>query len=92
VVIAITCPQIQEHCVDPVLKSDNFIQPVAASLGLPSLREHIHVRVSRCGRRGRWLRRGHVAGVCIAGGLHHLVGQGTEAGGGVDGDEGQAPG
>lgn len=44
VVIAITCPQIQVHCVDTVLKKATFIQQVAASLKLPNLRG-IHARV-----------------------------------------------
>ena len=44
VVIAITCPQIEVHCVDTVLKKATFIQQVAASLKLPNLRG-IHVRV-----------------------------------------------
>ena len=44
VVIAITCPQIEVHCVDTVLKKATFIQQVAASLRLPSLRG-IHARV-----------------------------------------------
>lgn len=44
VVIAITCPQIQVHCVDTVLKKAIFIQQVAASLKLPNLRG-IHARV-----------------------------------------------
>ncbi|MCU0927257.1 MAG: 16S rRNA (guanine(527)-N(7))-methyltransferase RsmG [Hydrogenophaga sp.] len=43
-VIAITCPQIQVHCVDTVLKKATFIQQVAASLRLPNLRG-IHARV-----------------------------------------------
>ena len=44
VVMAITCPQIQVHCVDTVLKKATFIQQVAASLKLPNLRG-IHARV-----------------------------------------------
>ncbi|MCY1363557.1 Ribosomal RNA small subunit methyltransferase G [compost metagenome] len=44
VVIAITCPQVQVHCVDTVLKKATFIQQVAASLKLPNLRG-IHARV-----------------------------------------------
>lgn len=44
VVIAITCPQIDVHCVDTVLKKATFIQQVAASLKLPNLRG-IHARV-----------------------------------------------
>lgn len=44
VVIAITCPQIDVHCVDAVLKKATFIQQVAASLKLPNLRG-IHARV-----------------------------------------------
>lgn len=44
VVIAITCPQIEVHCVDTVLKKATFIQQVAASLKLPNLRG-IHARV-----------------------------------------------
>ncbi len=44
VVIAITCPQVQVHCVDTVLKKATFIQQVAASLRLPNLRG-IHARV-----------------------------------------------
>lgn len=44
VVIAITCPQIEVHCVDTVLKKATFIQQVAASLRLPNLRG-IHARV-----------------------------------------------
>jgi 16S rRNA (guanine527-N7)-methyltransferase len=44
VVIAITCPQIEVHCVDTVLKKATFVQQVAASLKLPNLRG-IHARV-----------------------------------------------
>ena len=44
VVIAITCPQIEVHCVDTVLKKATFIQQVAASLRLPNLRG-VHERV-----------------------------------------------
>jgi 16S rRNA (guanine527-N7)-methyltransferase len=44
VVIAITCPQIEVHCVDTVLKKATFIQQVAASLKLPNLRG-MHARV-----------------------------------------------
>ncbi|OSZ63379.1 16S rRNA (guanine(527)-N(7))-methyltransferase RsmG [Hydrogenophaga sp. IBVHS2] len=44
VVIAITCPHIEVHCVDTVLKKATFIQQVAASLRLPNLRG-IHARV-----------------------------------------------
>ncbi len=44
VVIAITCPQIEVHCVDTVLKKATFIQQVAASLKLSNLRG-IHARV-----------------------------------------------
>jgi 16S rRNA (guanine527-N7)-methyltransferase len=44
VVVAITCPQIQVHCVDTVLKKATFIQQVAATLRLPNLRG-IHARV-----------------------------------------------
>lgn len=44
VVIAITCPQVEVHCVDTVLKKATFIQQVAASLRLPNLRG-IHARV-----------------------------------------------
>ncbi len=44
VVIAITCPNIEVHCVDTVLKKATFIQQVAASLKLPNLRG-IHARV-----------------------------------------------
>lgn len=44
VVVAITCPQIEVHCVDTVLKKATFIQQVAASLRLPNLRG-IHARV-----------------------------------------------
>lgn len=44
VVIAITCPQVDVHCVDTVLKKATFIQQVAASLRLPNLRG-IHARV-----------------------------------------------
>jgi 16S rRNA (guanine527-N7)-methyltransferase len=44
VVIAITCSQIEVHCVDTVLKKATFIQQVAASLRLPNLRG-IHARV-----------------------------------------------
>jgi 16S rRNA (guanine(527)-N(7))-methyltransferase RsmG len=44
VVIAITCPHIEVHCVDTVLKKATFIQQVAASLKLPNLRG-IHARV-----------------------------------------------
>ncbi|MEZ5664416.1 MAG: 16S rRNA (guanine(527)-N(7))-methyltransferase RsmG [Burkholderiaceae bacterium] len=44
VVIAITCPQIEVHCVDTVLKKATFIQQVAASLGLSNLRG-LHARV-----------------------------------------------
>jgi len=44
VVIAITCPQIEVHCVDTVLKKATFIQQVAVSLRLPNLRG-IHARV-----------------------------------------------
>jgi len=44
VVIAITCPQVEVHCVDTVLKKATFIQQVAASLKLPNLRG-IHARV-----------------------------------------------
>lgn len=44
VVMAITCPQIQVHCVDTVLKKATFIQQVAASLKLPNL-QGIHARV-----------------------------------------------
>ena len=44
VVIAITCPQMEVHCVDTVLKKATFIQQVAASLKLPNLRG-IHARV-----------------------------------------------
>ena len=44
VVIAITCPQVEVHCVDTVLKKAAFIQQVAASLRLPNLRG-IHARV-----------------------------------------------
>ena len=44
VVIAITCPQIQVHCVDTVLKKATFIQQVAASLKLSNLRG-LHARV-----------------------------------------------
>ena len=54
VVIAITCPQIQVHCVDTVLKKATFIQQVAASLKLPNLRG-IHARVESltAGREGQ---------------------------------------
>jgi len=44
VVVAITCPHIEVHCVDTVLKKATFIQQVAASLRLPNLRG-IHARV-----------------------------------------------
>jgi 16S rRNA (guanine527-N7)-methyltransferase len=44
VVIAITCPQIEVHCVDTVLKKSTFIQQVSATLKLPNLRG-IHARV-----------------------------------------------
>ncbi len=44
VVMAITCPHIEVHCVDTVLKKATFIQQVAASLRLSSLRG-IHARV-----------------------------------------------
>jgi len=44
VVIAITCPQVEVHCVDTVLKKATFIQQVAASLRLPNL-AGIHARV-----------------------------------------------
>ncbi|MCU0956993.1 MAG: 16S rRNA (guanine(527)-N(7))-methyltransferase RsmG [Hydrogenophaga sp.] len=44
VVIAITCPQIEVHCVDTVLKKSTFIQQVAATLKLSNLRG-IHARV-----------------------------------------------
>ncbi|MFP8780369.1 16S rRNA (guanine(527)-N(7))-methyltransferase RsmG [Hydrogenophaga sp. RWCD_12] len=44
VVIAITCPQIEVHCVDTVLKKATFIQQVAATVRLPNLRG-IHARV-----------------------------------------------
>lgn len=44
VVFAVTCPQVQVHCVDTVLKKATFIQQVAASLKLPNLRG-IHARV-----------------------------------------------
>lgn len=44
VVIAITCPQIQVHCVDTVLKKATFVQQVAASLKLSNLRG-LHARV-----------------------------------------------
>jgi 16S rRNA (guanine527-N7)-methyltransferase len=44
VVMAITCPQMEVHCVDTVLKKATFIQQVAASLKLPNLRG-IHARV-----------------------------------------------
>jgi 16S rRNA (guanine527-N7)-methyltransferase len=44
VVIAITCPQMEVHCVDTVLKKATFIQQVAASLKLSNLRG-IHARV-----------------------------------------------
>lgn len=54
VVIAITCPQIQVHCVDTVLKKATFIQQVAASLKLPNLRG-IHARVEslKAGNEGQ---------------------------------------
>lgn len=44
VVVAITCPHIDVHCVDTVLKKATFIQQVAASLKLHNLRG-IHARV-----------------------------------------------
>lgn len=44
VVVAITCPHIDVHCVDTVLKKATFIQQVAASLKLQNLRG-IHARV-----------------------------------------------
>ena len=44
VVMAITCPHIEVHCVDTVLKKATFIQQVAASLRLSNLRG-IHARV-----------------------------------------------
>lgn len=44
VVVAITCPHIDVHCVDTVLKKATFIQQVAASLKLQNLRG-IHTRV-----------------------------------------------
>lgn len=44
VVFAVTCPQVQVHCVDTVLKKATFIQQVAASLKLSNLRG-IHARV-----------------------------------------------
>ena len=44
VVIAITCPHIEVHCVDTVLKKATFIQQVVATLKLPNLRG-IHARV-----------------------------------------------
>ncbi len=44
VVVAITCPHIEVHCVDTVLKKATFIQQVAASLRLSNLRG-IHARV-----------------------------------------------
>ena len=54
VVIAITCPQIEVHCVDTVLKKATFIQQVAASLKLPNLRG-IHARVEslKAGNEGQ---------------------------------------
>jgi 16S rRNA (guanine527-N7)-methyltransferase len=54
VVIAITCPQIEVHCVDTVLKKATFIQQVAASLRLPNLRG-IHARVEslKAGNEGQ---------------------------------------
>ena len=54
VVIAITCPQIDVHCVDTVLKKATFIQQVAATLRLPNLRG-IHARVEslKAGNEGQ---------------------------------------
>ena len=54
VVIAITCPQIEVHCVDTVLKKATFIQQVAATLRLPNLRG-IHARVEslKAGNEGQ---------------------------------------
>jgi 16S rRNA (guanine527-N7)-methyltransferase len=43
-VIAICCPDVTVHCVDTVAKKAAFIQQVAASLKLPTLRG-IHARV-----------------------------------------------
>ena len=43
-VIAISCPQIEVHCVDTALKKATFIQQVTASLRLSNLRG-IHARV-----------------------------------------------
>lgn len=44
VVIAITCPAVEVHCVDTVAKKALFIQQVAAALRLPNLRG-VHARV-----------------------------------------------
>ena len=44
VVIAITCPDVQVHCVDTVAKKAAFVQQVAATLALPNLRG-LHARV-----------------------------------------------
>lgn len=44
VVIAICCPDIEVCCVDAVAKKTAFIQQVAGTLGLPSLRS-VHARV-----------------------------------------------
>jgi len=44
VVIAICCPEITVHCVDTVAKKAAFIQQVAVTLKLPSLKG-IHARV-----------------------------------------------
>jgi 16S rRNA (guanine527-N7)-methyltransferase len=50
VVVAICCPEIRVDCVDTVAKKAAFIQQVAATLALPSLRG-LHDRVERLSGR-----------------------------------------
>ena len=50
VVIAICCPEMAVTCVDTVAKKANFIQHVAASLGLKNLRG-LHARVEAVDER-----------------------------------------
>jgi 16S rRNA (guanine527-N7)-methyltransferase len=46
VVLAITCPALQIHCVDAVAKKAGFIRQAGAELGLPNLHSH-HSRVEQ---------------------------------------------
>jgi 16S rRNA (guanine527-N7)-methyltransferase len=46
VVLAITCPAAQIHCVDAVAKKSGFIRQAGAELGLPNLHSH-HSRVEQ---------------------------------------------